>query len=47
MERFENYLNQINSSYPLNVFSSALCISLANSGRRGNAKEFYITIGNL
>ena len=44
MERLENFLNQLNSSYPLNIFSSALCISLANSGRRGNAKEFHITL---
>ena len=44
MERLEVFLNRLNSNYPLDITSSALCISLANSGRRGNAKEFHITL---
>lgn len=44
MEKLEVFLGQLNSNYPLNIISPSLCISLANSGRRGNAKEFYITL---
>lgn len=44
MEQLEVFLGQLNSNYPLNIVSPALCISLANSGRRGNAKEFHITL---
>ncbi|WP_173474763.1 AAA family ATPase [Fibrobacter succinogenes] len=44
MEQLEVFLHRLNSSYPLNIVSPALCISLANSGRRGNAKEFHITL---
>lgn len=44
MPRLEEFLPQLDTQYPLNILLPIPCISLSNSGRRGDAKEFYISI---
>ena len=47
MKKLTNYLNELESLFPLNIATTSFCLSMSNSGRRGSAKEFYLTSGSL
>ena len=47
MKKLTNYLNELESLFPLNIATTSFCLSMSNSGRRGSAKEFYLTSESL